>query len=101
MKQTTKRTANGRECTRMQSTAPIPAPGLKPCPFCGGAAVLTQNPASPPDVEHAYWTITCANDTQKAARSGRYCPGMPMAIHEDLNEVSKRWNTRAGERCAS
>lgn len=108
MKQT-KQTAKGhgsarlRRCkhegARMKRARPVPA--LKTCPFCGGAAVLQQQPASPPEVERPYWTITCKNDALKAAKAGGFCPGMPMAIHEDLDEACKRWNTRVGERGAS
>ncbi len=59
-----------------QDPQPIP---LKPCPFCGGRAVLYDLLDT-----HCFFTVECFDcDTDKTART--------------RDEVVQKWNTRAQE----
>lgn len=54
---------------------------LKPCPFCGAAAISESN--IPTKGLHA---VCCENAE---------CPVKPFVVGMTMEEASKRWNTRS------
>ena len=61
-------------------------PELKPCPFCGGEAHITEITAG---TGQAYYGVTCSNEMCLASRTN--------AVSRFAFEAAKAWNTRAYE----
>lgn len=55
--------------------------GLKPCPFCGGEATVSQ------DVNYDWWYVECSNDNCAVDVATKIC--------ETKDEAISIWNRRA------
>lgn len=60
-----------------------------PCPFCGQAAKVSRQPASPPEVAQPYWQCGCG-DTHRTRR----CSVHPLAFGDSRAEAIATWNAR-------
>ena len=67
-------------------------PNLKPCPFCGGEAILT--------IRRATWTVRCkvCGVTGESVEVGDPINSFPLKTMLDgAVEASRLWNRRANE----
>ena len=59
---------------------------LKPCPFCGGKAVINHDTMFGSDNPTEYYRVYCTNDECSM--------GCPDALFDSEEEIIKDWNTR-------
>jgi hypothetical protein len=61
---------------------------LRPCPFCGGEAILVKN-----DFACSVRCTKCGAET----RDAETCMGLYTTYYAIINEAAELWNKRAGE----
>lgn len=66
----------------------MPETKLKPCPFCGGMAVLRQYKFVNYKGKKVFFSVECVNAD---------CMARMPSHSEDKDSVIKRWNRRANE----